>query len=265
MKVLIVLAAIALAATAIPNDVEEAPEVDLFAHDTIFLAAKTSISAMKKKGATEADCKDLAKTSCKEVESEVNTDQKSIDSLKTGKECDTLNDGAVRKATTEYELTVRKHKEAKVKVTTAHNANVHFGSFTFSSLKVGNCGSFFGKRTYLTAKSTYETSVRVELSWKGRVREALKAKTNAIAAKKRAVHKCRCDTKKTRDTRWAILTKKSRRDRQVKAHAKCKMMSCVLNGTPLSSSKCKSSLKALRNKKLTSQTESASCRAPPRR
>jgi len=263
MKFVVILAAIAIA-SAVPSDFEE-PEMDLFQTDTVFLAAKATVANMQAKGATEADCKDLAQTSCKEVESEVNTDQKSIDSLKTGKHCDTLMDGDVAKATTEYKRTITKHNEAKVQVTKAYTARVDFGSRVFKTLKAGECGTFFGSRAYLTAKSTYESKVRIEVSWRGRVRESLKAKTMVEAAKKRAVHKCRCDTKKARDTRWAIASGRARRARQVKAHAKCKMMSCVLNGTPLSSSKCKSSLKALRNKKLTSQTESVSgCKATPK-
>lgn len=257
MKVLIVLAAIAFAATAIPNEFDEeaAPEMDLFSQDTVFLAAKATVGQMLAKGATEADCKDLAKTSCKEVESEVSTDQKTLDKLQTGKHCDTLGDVAVTKTTTEYTRTVTKHKEAKIQVTKAHNARVTFGTRTFNTLKVGSCGTFFGSRSYLTAKATYESKVRIEVSWKGRVVESLKAKTMAIAAKKRAVHKCRCAAKKSRDTLWTIVSSTKRRSRQVKAHAKCKMMSCVLNGTPLSSGTCKSSLTTLRKKVLTRETE----------
>jgi len=48
-----------------------------------------------------------------------------------------------------------------------------------------------------------------------------------------------------------------KRARQLKALQKCKMMQCVLSGTPVSSSKCKAVLKKLRNKRLSSKTEHA--------
>merc|ERR1712159_675892 len=55
-----------------------------FDNDAVLSEVSSSIESMKKKGATEADCKDLAKTSCKEVEKERSTDQKIINKLETG-------------------------------------------------------------------------------------------------------------------------------------------------------------------------------------
>merc|ERR1711907_276366 len=49
-------------------------------HEEIHSEAIELISDMKKKGATEADCKDLAKTTCKEVVDEQIKDQKVINS-----------------------------------------------------------------------------------------------------------------------------------------------------------------------------------------
>jgi len=136
---------------------------------------------------------------------------------------------------------------------------VNFGLHKYSTLKPGNCGFIFGSRAYLTAKATYTSAIKVEVMWRGRVKEARRSLVLAKAAAKRAVHKCLCATKKARDDQWKIVSSKTRRARQVKAHAKCKMMSCVLNGTKLTSSKCKSTLQKLKKKTLIRQAEAAKC------
>merc|ERR1712072_23241 len=259
MRVIFAIFAIALiGAYAVPS--EDVPEEVLEVEDNeSFLQAQASIDAMKKKGATEADCKDLAKTSCKAVEDEVSNDQKKINAQKDGNQCTHLGVAAVRKATVEYHRTVTEHKKAKHKVSVTHSANVHIGHHVYSSLRAGNCNFAFGSRAYLTAKANYESSVKIEAMWTGKVRESLRAKLLVEASSRRQIKKCRCDTKKARNSLWSIVTSRSRRTKQVRAHEKCKMMACVLNGTPLSSSKCKSNLQRLVNKRLVSATESVKC------
>jgi len=80
---------------------------------------------------------------------------------------------------------------------------------------------------------------------------------------KKMVHKCRCATKTAFYRVWRTLTNVKRLARQDKAHAKCKMMNCILYGIKLSSSKCRASLKKLVKKKLTSATERVSCSGLP--
>merc|ERR1711939_964407 len=72
-----------------------------------FVEAQQSIQDMKKKGATEADCKDLAKTTCKEVLSEVKKDQTVIDSQSSGIECNKLGVRAVEVSVKHYHKRVR--------------------------------------------------------------------------------------------------------------------------------------------------------------
>merc|ERR1712139_84667 len=103
------------------------------AHEAVFSEVSSSIESMKKKGATEADCKDLAKTSCKEVEKERKTDQKLIDGLKTGRQCIHLGQGGVRKATIHYKRTKKIHFSWKIKVKKALNYKVSFSSQAYSA------------------------------------------------------------------------------------------------------------------------------------
>merc|ERR1711903_294871 len=117
------------------------------AHEAVFSEVSSSIESMKKKGATEADCKDLARTTCKEVEKERYTDQKVIDRLKSGRECLDLGQAAVRKATLHWQRTKKTHIHWKIKVTQALNYKVRFASRSLSSLKPGKCGFIFSSRS----------------------------------------------------------------------------------------------------------------------
>merc|ERR550537_1038980 len=86
-------------------------------HEETVAEATEFVEAMKKKGATAADCKDLAKTTCKEVLDEVNKDQKVIDSQSTGAE------------------RVKQWTISKKTITKYANYRINLGTKTFISLK----------------------------------------------------------------------------------------------------------------------------------
>merc|ERR1712025_426466 len=211
-------------------------------HEEIHSEAIELISDMKKRGATEADCKDLAKTTCKEVVDEQIKDQKVIDSQSNGSECDKLGVKEVTRTV--------KHYRKRVKQWTASKK-------TITSLKAGKCGFIFASRSYRTVYARYHRAVKYERTVRGWVIEAKKAITIAVRSQKNQQEKCRCAVVKRRDTLWRTINNSRKRARQLKALQKCKMMQCVLSGTPVSSSKCKAVLKKLRNKRLSSKTEHA--------
>merc|ERR1740138_517153 len=246
MKGLLVIFVIAVSAMAYAEN---------FENDAVFNEVSSSIESMKKKGATEADCKDLAKTSCKEVEKERITDQKVINKLETGKKCLTLGQGGIRKAELHYKRTKKTHYSWKIKVKQALDYKVAFSSRTFSSLKRGQCGFIFGSSSYLKAKAKYSHYIRVEVAWRGRVTESWKVVLAMRKVAKRMVKKCQCATRAQYYKVWRTVTKTTRVARQNKAHAKCKMMACVLKG----------SLPPFKKKKLHSATAKVKCTGRPPR
>merc|ERR1711861_106978 len=147
----------------------------------------------------------------------------------------------------------------KLRVTRSLNSIVSFSSRSFSSLKPGHCGFIFGSSSYLKAKAKYSHAVRVEVAWRGRVSESWKVVFTMRKVAKRMVKKCQCATKAQYYKVWRTVTKTTRVARQNKAHAKCKMMACVLKGTPLTSKKCKGSLPQFKRKKLHSATAKVKC------
>merc|ERR1712178_443992 len=226
-------------------------------HEDSYSQATDLIQDMKKKGATEADCKDLAKTTCKEVLSEVKKDQTVIDSQSSGIECNKLGVRAVEVSVKHYHKRVRQWTISKKTITKWATHRINLGTKTFISLKPGKCGFIFASRSYRTVYARYHRAVKYERTVRGWVIEAKKAITIAVRSQKNQQEKCRCAVVKRRDTLWRTINNSKKRARQLKALQKCKMMQCVLSGTPVSSSKCKAVLKKLRNKRLSSKTEHA--------
>jgi len=245
----LIIAVIALAAFA---SAEWSPE-------EILLETQAAVNTMKKKGATEADCKDLAKTTCKETVAERKRSQTVILSVSDGSKCHTRGQREVTKALAAYRHNKKTWMAMKVKVTHASNAFVKITSQKFSTLKQGKCGFVFSSRYYLSAKARYDRAVRVEISWKGRVSESHKFYLKWVRIAAGMVKRCHCSVKATAMRIWKSETKKTVLARQDKAYAKCKMMQCVLDGTKISSRKCKGTLKALVRKKLSKATMKVSC------
>merc|ERR1711939_728861 len=153
-----------------------------FSDELMLSEVKAQINEVKKKGATEADCKNLADTTCKEVETERHQDQTVINRLKTGRNCDNLGQGSVRKATSHWQRTKRTHQVWKIRVTKASNAYVSFTSRSFSSLKEGKCGFIFMSRSYLQAKAKAVLR-EVEAKWNRSKEKASKRKAKEKKAK----------------------------------------------------------------------------------
>merc|ERR1719171_1291000 len=219
-------------------------------HEDSYSQATDLIQDMKKKGATEADCKDLAKTTCKEVLSEVKKDQTVIDSQSSGIECNKLGVTVVTVSVKHYHKRVKQWTISKKAITKWATHKINLGVKTFISLKPGKCGFIFASRSYRSIYARYHRAVKYERTVRGWVIEAKKAVVITKRSQKNQQEKCRCAVVKRRDTLWRTINTRKKRTRQAKALAKCKMMQCVLNGTPVSNKKRKGFLPVLKNKKL---------------
>merc|ERR1711977_479894 len=177
MRAIFVVIALSLIATAFTSTHEEG-----------LSEATELIATMKKKGATEADCKDLAKTTCKEVLSEAKKAQKIIDSQSSGAECDRLGQRTVIYATRHYHKRMTQWRIAKKTITTLSRTKINLGVKTFISLKPGKCGFIFSSRIYRSTYHKYTRAVRYERTVRGWVIES-----------KKALHRVRIQQKKVQD------------------------------------------------------------------
>merc|ERR1712196_113111 len=189
-------------------------------HEDSYSQATDLIQDMKKKGATEADCKDLAKTTCKEVLSEVKKDQTVIDSQSSGIECNKLGVRAVEVAVKHYHKRVRQWTISKKTITKWATHKINLGVKTFISLKPGKCGFIFASRSYRSIYAKYHRAVKYERTVRGWVIEAKKAVVITKRSQKNQQEKCRCAVAKRRDTIWRTINTKKKRVRQAKALAK---------------------------------------------
>merc|ERR1711977_378068 len=178
------LAFIAIA-TALPSN-EVVPEDNFYAVDDDLSEARETLSQMQAAGKSDKDCRKLVDETKKEINTNVNTNQKVIDGLPNGSQCMNLGAENVKKTT---ELKIKADKDEKTKcdeVKKAASASVDFGSRTFSSLAVGKCSSFYSSSAYTTAKTRYTSAVAACNKAKGAAAEAAKAVTTANAANAKA-------------------------------------------------------------------------------
>merc|ERR1711868_62421 len=191
-------------------------------HEDSYSQATDLIQDMKKKGATEADCKDLAKTTCKEVLSEVKKDQTVIDSQSSGIECNKLGVRAVEVAVKHYHKRVRQWTISKKTITKWATHKINLGVKTFISLKPGKCGFIFASRSYRSIYAKYHRAVKYERTVRGWVIEAKKAVVITKRSQKNQQEKCRCAVAKRRDTIWRTINTKKKRVRKAKGERKSK-------------------------------------------
>merc|ERR1712139_410713 len=224
-------------------------------HEESASEATELIETMKKKGATVADCKDLAKTTCKEVKDEIKTQQKGIDRQSSGKECLRLGHKMVVQATRHYHKRMQQWKISKKRIVTYQQTKINLGVKTFISLKAGKCGFIFTSRSYRSTYLKYHRAIKYERTVRGWVIESKKAMKYAITVRRNLQEKCHCAVVKRRDTIWRNVNSRKIKARQLKALQKCKMMQCVLAGINISNKKCRAVLPRLRNKVLHRTTE----------
>merc|ERR1712149_6784 len=199
------LAFIAIA-TALPSN-EVVPEDNFYAVDDDLSEARETLSQMQAAGKSDKDCRKLVDETKKEINTNVNTNQKVIDGLPNGSQCMNLGADNVKKTT---ELKIKADKDEKTKcdeVKKAASASVDFGSRTFSSLTVGKCSSFYSSSAYTTAKTRY---------------------TSAVAACNKAKDECLCKTKKDHDK--AFTDGNAANAANAKAWAFAHHLECVLDG-----------------------------------
>merc|ERR1712072_470602 len=200
------------------------------APEDIFLAAKSEVHSLKKEGVSHADCKELAKNTCKEVIHEQMSSQKVMNKVSSGKECDLVGHGNVMRAKFE-EHKRRKEYLRWVKIMqTRFTAKVSFSSQQYSNLRKGSCSFIFKSGTFLRAHLSYTRAKKQVLYEKSRWKEA-----------------------RLMTVYWIRMSLYRQ------SLCKCKVMQCVLNGTKSSSSKCSGKLPAPKKKILTKKAEKMDC------
>lgn len=237
----------------------------------IMLLAQSAVDGMRKSGAKDKDCRDLAKTMCKEVTDTISTAKKELREIYSrhggssiGSKCSTVGDSIVTSAETEVTTRKRVYDKATAYVATLVKKEIKFTTYTFEQMKDGKCGWAYKDSAYEKVRTEYVKAMRKENTEKGRWEESKRAVITAKKTRTNLQHKCRCEAKEEWE-RWgkSAETKTASVERNDKM---CKMMKCVLDGTPHSDPRCGTTIKKLtrNHAKITSGAKSVTgCGAKP--
>jgi hypothetical protein len=217
MKVTLLFAALALTA-ALPMENESVSDDAVATVDTLLQAGKS-----------KSACKDLADSTIKEINNAVGTAEKLIKNLDTGKSCAKEGQGSVDKAKKGLQDAQKKSDDAHNAATKACNAKVTFGPKKFSSLKKGNCDTFFNDPKYTKAKKKCDKANEKATKAKGALDEAKKGLKNAGDAAKKEKNECECKAKKAHANAVKAAGDASSKANK-KAWTKAHHMLCVLDG-----------------------------------
>jgi len=266
-----IVAIIFAAVSAAPSpDFNEAVMPTETHEDDMLLQAKSSIRAMRKKGLTLDDCKKDAHASCKDVQGERRDDVKILETVSTGRSCVTTGQLSITRTKTETTKVMTKWKQATLKLKKVREAWVPLGTHRFKSLKVAQCAIFNGVKKCdkpvvvfpPKAWANYQRAAKIEAQAKSEsytwYMRAMEAEWSAKVAYEAAMHaqtKCLCSKKTRRDVIWDKVANAKRDARQKKLHKKCKLMGCLLKGTPVSHKSCKDDFKPFKKPKLVGPAE----------
>merc|ERR1712124_133757 len=230
------------------------PEESLFALDDDLSEAQQKVNEMTAAGKSDVDCRKLVTETRKDIETNVNTCQKTMDALPNGKECPSRGQAGVKTATEVKDKADKHYKHTVTEVTKASSASVNFGSRTFSSLTEGKCESFYSSTSYTTAEATYKAAVTARTKAKGAAEQADKELKAAIEAAAKAKKECECQVKKDHEEKFTKLSAADAANKKAWEFA-CKV-ECVLDGK--ANCRC-SAAPQCKKAKLTAAVNAAQC------
>jgi chemotaxis protein histidine kinase CheA len=216
MKTVALLFAVAALCSALPSD------------DEAHAAAKETIDMLLQEGKDDSACRDLAKTTIKEIKDSIDAGQKAYDAVDKGFDCHKEGQAAVTNAKTEKTKADKKYEDAKKATTAACSVSVTFSPKPYNSLKENECSQFFADPAYTAAKKKCNDAKAEEAKYSGEAQVAAKAVTAAETAAAKAKAECECKTHKANTAAWEAASKSH--DANAKAWTKAHHMLCVLDG-----------------------------------
>jgi len=203
------------------------PEDSLFALDDDLSEARETLNQMKTAGKSEAACRKLVKDTKDEITENVKNSQKTLDELEKGKTCEKFH-----KETADEKLEAKKAAEDLTKKLSeqkkARDFKVEFGSRTFSSLKEGDCATFFTHGNYVSAKAAYEKASKEVTEAQGAKKTADEVLKKTIEQANVDTHKCLCTLKTLHKTSYESSRKNDAANE--KAWNMAHKLECVLDG-----------------------------------
>lgn len=230
MKTVICLAVFITIAYAVPNTDSVVPEVEMLQVDA-FQEAHDYVTELLQDGKDQGACADLAAATIKEVQNEVATQQKILDSLDTGSDCPNKGQAAVDAAQSSLDQANKDKTDAEAAAASAVNTPVSIAPKSLSGLTPGNCAPFFTDPAYVAAVAARDAAKAAAAQAAGAVPGAQAGLKAAQDAQKEAIKECQCAVRAAYEKAWAATN--ANNDENAKVFTKGEHMKCVLAGTPV--------------------------------
>merc|ERR1712072_256593 len=216
-------------ASAAPLDTV-VPEEALYSQDDDLAEANDKIAEMQATGASDKECRELTEKTKNDITVVVTNNQKIIDSLTTGRECHSRGQTEVKVATESLSKAKTTLTATTLALTKAEEYDVDFGSRTFSSLKKGECSTFFTHSSYTTAKGRYQAAKTAKIKATGAHTEAIRILKLARESAAKMKHECLCKVQALHRTEYTERSAANAANR--KAWDLAHKILCVLDHKP---------------------------------
>jgi len=195
-----------------------------------FQEAQDYVTELLQDGKDQGACADLAAATIKEVQDEVATQQKILDSLDTGADCPNKGQAAVDSAQSALDQANKDKNDADAAASSAANAPVNITPKPLSSLTPGECGQFFSDPAYVAAVAAADSAKTAATQAAGAVTGAQAGLKAAQDAQQEAIKACQCAVRAAYNKAWAAAN--ANNDENTKVFTKGEHMKCVLDATP---------------------------------
>merc|ERR1712167_531041 len=241
------LIACVIAATAATSEDNVVPEYEHDNHkltfeDTNLADLPAQLAEMLANGRSEQECLALADATETEVDSSVAAQQRTLDGMDKGQDCNGKMDGAVQKMQDNLDKAKKATEAAQKAYNSANSKKFNFGDFSLNALKAKSCDTFWKSNVYTTQIIKAKAAEKAHLKAKGDEDGAAKSLKDIKKKKTEAVRKCHCDIKKKQEE----TIKKMNADVKTaheNAHKKAAYLRCIIRKIP--ENDCKKTVKAI--------------------
>jgi len=176
------------------------------------------------------------------VDSSVAGQQRTLDGMDKGQDCNGKMDGAVQQMQDNLDK-AKKATEAAVRAyNSANSKKFNFGDFSLNALKAKSCDTFWKSNVYTTQIIKAKAAEDAKLKAKGDEDGAAKSLKDIKKKKTEAVRKCHCDIKKKQEETIKKMNAEVKTANE-NAYKKAAYLRCIIKKIP--ENDCKKTVKAI--------------------
>merc|ERR1712139_741035 len=210
--------------------------------DTNLADLPAQLTEMLANGRSEQECLALADATETEVNSSVAAQQRILDGMDKGQNCNGEMDGAVQQMQDNLDK-AKKATEAAVRAyNSANSKKFNFGDFSLNALKAKSCDTFWKSNVYTTQIIKAKAAEDAKLKAKGDEDGAAKSLKDIKKRKTEAVIKCHCDIKKKQEETIKKMNAEVKTANE-NAYKKAAYLRCIIKKIP--EKDCKKTVKAI--------------------